>query len=764
MYKSKLSGMVLLALVLSSFLLSPVAAAQDDYKPAYNPQMHITKTNGSIHIDGELDDAGWKQAAKANNFAEHRPGDQTEPPVNTEAFITYNDDNLYVAFICYDDPSTIRARRCDRDAVGADDNICLLIDTYGEASWAYEFNVTPYGIQGDYLWSLDGGEDENFDVIWESAGKITDSGYQLEMAIPFSSLRFPDQPKQTWKVDFWRNHPRDSRRQYSWAAYDRDEPCWPCQWGTITGIENVKPGRGIEILPSVIGFQSGALDDDTDPHSSWKNEDIDGEASIGAKYSLSSNMTAEVTYNPDFSQVESDAAQIDVNKTFALYYPERRPFFQEGSDLFNTYLTAVYTRSINNPLLAAKLVGRMNRTSIAFLSAYDEDSPIIIPLREESVQALYSESISNIFRLRHTLGAESHFGLLLTDRRFTDEGHGTTYGIDGALRFKKNYKFEFQYTRSDVAEINEPELIDTTLDIETGDGVWQDYFDHGKYSTALDGESFGGHNMYASFEIETRNFTFDLDYNEESPTFRADNGFIFMNSTRSTEAVFEYRFYHDSKIFDWISPGLVYGRVWKYDDGTFKDEWVVPTLAAMLKGQTQINIAWLISREDFRGKRFNSIRHINLNFSSNFSRYISPGGFISYGNHIMRRNVYPPVMGRETEIELWAIARPTERLKISPTFVYSKAVDRDTKEYIYDDYIIRSKFEYQLSRELKIRLVTQYRDYSNSWEFDPLITYKMNAFTIFYMGSTHDFIDYDDYGLKQYEQQFFFKLQYLVQI
>ena len=239
--------------------------AGETYRPVYNPSLHITKINGDIKIDGELNDRDWLTAGKADNFAEHQPGDQIEPPVKTEAFITYNDENLYVAFICYDDPQSVRASYCDRDAVGADDNICLLIDTYGEATWAYEFNVTPYGLQGDYLWSPEGGEDESFDAVWESMGKITDSGYQLEMAIPFSSLRFPDRPQQTWKVDFWRNHPRDSRRQYSWAAYDRDEPCWPCQWGTITGISDVRPGRGIEILPSVIGYQSGALEDKADP-------------------------------------------------------------------------------------------------------------------------------------------------------------------------------------------------------------------------------------------------------------------------------------------------------------------------------------------------------------------------------------------------------------------------------------------------------------------------------------------------------------------
>ena len=219
-------------IVANTVLLSLPALASTPFEPVFNPTLEIEKSAGEISIDGNLGDPGWKGTARVTNFVERSPGDNTKPEVETEAFITYDNDNLYVAFLCYDDPAAIRTTMCQRDQFGADDAVCLLMDTYCDASWAYEFLVNPYGIQKDRLWTSVGDEDAGYDLIWESASRITATGYQVEMAIPFASLRFPNQEAQTWKVDFWRNRPRESYKQYSWSARDRDEQCWPCQWGT----------------------------------------------------------------------------------------------------------------------------------------------------------------------------------------------------------------------------------------------------------------------------------------------------------------------------------------------------------------------------------------------------------------------------------------------------------------------------------------------------------------------------------------------------
>jgi hypothetical protein len=417
-----------------AFLMFSSASGTRGYTPVFNPSLEIPRLTSKIVIDGVLDEEGWLTAGKADNFTERSPGDNTEPEVQTETFITYDDEKLYVAFRCHDDPAAVRATMCQRDQFHGDDAVGLLIDTYGDASWAYDLMVNPYGVQKDYLWSNVGGGDRGFDLVWESAARLTDFGYQVEMAVPFSSLRFPNKDIQSWRVDFYRNRPRESFMQYSWAAYDRNEQCWPCQWGTLNGMTDVRPGKGLEILPTLVGHQAGQLNDYSDPNPSFENGKAKSELSLGGKYSISSALTLEGAYNPDFSQIEADAAQIDVNSTIALFYPERRPFFQEGSDIFRTIFNSFYTRTVNDPQFAVKFTGRMNRTNIGFLTALDENTPYIIPLEERSVLINTGESYVNILRASRTLAEDTHLGFIVTDRRFENDGYGTVFGLDGNIR------------------------------------------------------------------------------------------------------------------------------------------------------------------------------------------------------------------------------------------------------------------------------------------------------------------------------------------
>ncbi|MFH1844939.1 MAG: carbohydrate binding family 9 domain-containing protein, partial [bacterium] len=233
-------------LLTTLLLLGISVPALAEYVPVYHPELEISRLAGTIDIDGVLDDTGWQGAAKADNFAEHNPGDQTQPEVPTEVLITYDDDHLYVAWICYDDPAEVRATFCERDRIFNDDYVILCIDPFGDATMAYEISANPYGIPGDLIYSSAYGEDISYDMIFESAGRINHEGWIVEMEIPFASMRFPQRDEQAWRVDFWRNRPRESRYQYSWAAYDRDENCWPCNWGHVSGITGVKPGKGFE--------------------------------------------------------------------------------------------------------------------------------------------------------------------------------------------------------------------------------------------------------------------------------------------------------------------------------------------------------------------------------------------------------------------------------------------------------------------------------------------------------------------------------------
>ena len=206
------SLLFLLAILL--ILLTP-ALASGFLHPVFNPELSVDKTEGKIQIDGDLSDPGWANAAELDNFVERYPGDNTDPEVETTTRVTYDEDYLYIAFVCLDDPGSIRATMCQRDQFHSDDEVAVLIDTYGDASWAYEFFVNAYGVQKDNLWSNVGGEDSGFDMIWHSAAHVTDSGYQVEIALPFAGMRFPNRPEQILKMDFYRTRPRESRLQYS---------------------------------------------------------------------------------------------------------------------------------------------------------------------------------------------------------------------------------------------------------------------------------------------------------------------------------------------------------------------------------------------------------------------------------------------------------------------------------------------------------------------------------------------------------------------
>ncbi|MEW6411087.1 MAG: DUF5916 domain-containing protein [Candidatus Zixiibacteriota bacterium] len=737
-----------------------------EYTPVYHPELTAKRLQGKISIDGDLNDSGWRGAAKADNFAEHQPGDQTKPPVNTEAFITYDSDNLYVAFVCYDDPSTIRASFCERDNIWVDDNIVLAVDTYGDAAWAYELSVNPYGIQGDLLWSRNGGEDSGYDLVWESAGKVTDSGYQIEMAVPFSSMRFPNQQVQTWRVDFWRNHPRDVRGQYSWAAYDRDENCWPCQWGTVHGIEDVQPGRGVEIMPTVVGYQSGSLSDSDDPFSTFDNSDPDGELSLNGKYSVTSDIVVEASYNPDFSQVEADADQIDVNTNFALSFAERRPFFQEGSDLFSTIFAAVYTRSINDPDFTAKVTARKERTSFAYLTAHDENSPIIMPFEEGSAIFLGGKSTSNIMRARQTFGENSHAGILVTDRRFEGGGSGSVLSFDGAVHLSQKYKFEWQTMATHTAE---PDDSTITFDEDDPDFHYST-FDDGKYTAGFNGESFWGNAYYFGVNRETRNSFVDLSYLERSPTYRTANGFQAKNDQRSARLYSQYVFRFDDGLFQWVIPTVQLGNAWNFA-GELKERFVDLGFETKLRtAQTNMHSRYYRGLERWGGIDFEDIWLLHTCFNTQPGLKLAFGGSINY-SHVVAQSEDPPIMEKEVAASAWVDLRPIDRLYIETSYTYVKGNALETDEELYEGYIMRSRWSLQLTKALSLRLVGQYNDFSESFDLDPLLTYRISPFSVFYVGSTYDYCTYNGLGVDGRDtktcltsRQFFMKLQYLFQI
>jgi len=737
------------------FAPAAVGAGAALFEPNVRPTLDVRRAPGPIDIDGDLSDPGWRGAARAINFSETDPGDNAEPPVSTEVLVTYDDEHFYMAFLAGDDPDEVRASLRDRDEIWQDDYVGIILDTYADAAWAYELFVNPLGIQGELRW-VDGDEDLGFDIIWESRGKITEDGFQVEVAVPFSSLRFPDRPEQSWRATFWRNRPRESRCRYSWAAVDRDEPCWVCNFGTLTGISGIKAGRNIELMPSWIGFRTSELRDPDDIRSGLRHSDPEGEASLGLRYAINSSMSVAATLNPDFSQIESDAEQVDVNTTFALFYPERRPFFQEGSDLFETYLSTVYTRTINDPTVAAKLTGRSSVSNFAYIGARDENTPLILPFEERSEVLSTGKSTSNILRLRRNFGEDSHVGGLVTDRRWDDKSSGSVLSMDGGLRLLRNYRFEWQVAASHTDEPN-----DTTLT----DGISQEYFDDSLHTAAFDGEDFWGQGLYASIERDGRHFMFDVDYGYSSPTFRAPNGFLFRNDRSELTLWSGVYFRKDTGILEEVMPMVSAGRVWN-SRGVRKDEWIVPGLEMEFKGQTRIEIEQIWSRETFREIYFPEIRRTSVEVSNEFLERVRGGVEVTHVNHIAR-NLEVPAMGNGTDISAWAQIKPMMRLMIQPSFEHSSLYRVDDKREIFRGYVLRTRTSLQITRRASLRFIVQYDDFDDALDIEPLFSYKVSPFTVFYLGSTHTHEKWDapdaPSSREETERQIFLKWQYLIQ-
>ncbi|HJT17935.1 MAG TPA: DUF5916 domain-containing protein, partial [Thermoanaerobaculia bacterium] len=324
--------------------------------------IHITRAAAAITIDGDLNDAGWKNATRVDRFYEISPGDNTPAKVHTTAFVTYDDRFLYVAFRCDDpDPRKIRAHYVERDHVYSDQDFAgIMLDTKNNGRTGNEFFVNPYGIQDDT--ALDessvSGNSEDFspDYYWDSAAKITSAGWQMEMRIPFSTLRYSNADPQTWGIVFFRNWNRDFRYQIASNPAPRESNCFICHALKIDGLTGLPHGAHLVAAPYVTATEKGVVRNGVTGNP-YVNQPARGNAGLDMKYVPNENTAYDATINPDFSQVESDVTQISADARFAIFYPEKRPFFMEQSQLFNLPIQAVYTRTITSPRFGARATG-----------------------------------------------------------------------------------------------------------------------------------------------------------------------------------------------------------------------------------------------------------------------------------------------------------------------------------------------------------------------------------------------------------------------
>jgi hypothetical protein len=532
---------LLLTLLGSPLLAAPTPAPSEEIVVNGRTKTHyrIPRADAPIRVDGVLDEEVWARGLVLDLNNEIDPGKNVPAPVTTVAYLTYDDDNLYIAFQANDpEPEAIRAHLSDRDTPFRDDFVGIMVDTFNDERNGYEFFVNPLGVQMDLTLNEVSSEDEEnaaWDAIWSSAGKIGEQGYVVEIAIPFSSLRFQRaEGEQTWGLTPFRSYPRSLRHQILGVNVDPDDGCLLCQVPKVTGFAGATPGRNVEFDPTVTGHRTDTRQGF--PGGPLANGSPEADLGLTARWGITPNLTFSGAVNPDFSQVEADAAQLDVNTQFALFFPEKRPFFLEGSDYFQSYLNVVHTRTVADPSWGVKLTGKEGRNGIGVFVAEDEVSNLLLPGSQSSSSASLGLATTDaVLRYRRDLGGTSDAGILVTHR----EGEGyrnSVYGADGFWRPTSTDRVRVQALES---QTEYPAAFAGANGLPQG--------------------SFDGRAVRAGYSHDSRNWNWYGRYEDVDPGFRADLGFLPQVGYSMKLAGLERRWWGDTG--DWYTR-FIAGADW----------------------------------------------------------------------------------------------------------------------------------------------------------------------------------------------------------
>ena len=493
-------------------------------------------------VDGKLDDEVWKRAVVLKDFYQTNPGDNIAPSKQTEALVGFDAKFLYLGFHCYDDPDKIRATVAKRDDVlNTEDSVRVLLDTFNDQRKAYVLVFNPFGVQQDGIRTEGTGVDFSVDIVMESKGTITSDGYTVEVAIPFKSLRYVAGKDKLWGLQVFRIIQRLNSEQDSWMPISRDVNGLLNQAGHITGLEGISTERTLELIPSLTVSETGRLlthyNPIPDDFGRMVNQPVKFDPGLTAKFTLTPTSTLNLALNPDFAQVEADATVVTTNQRFPIFFEEKRPFFLEGIDIFQLPLSILHTRTIVNPQVALKLVGKTGRNSYGLMLAADKGPGNFVGderLDPFNLPMLDKKAYIGVLRLKHDVGRESNVGMSATSYNFIEK-HNQLASIDGRFKLDPQTTFTFQA----VGTTSRRFFRDPELDTNTacaGLGGREAQFCRGRqlYRT---GNGFG---YYAQYQKAGRNLFLQGTASGRSRDFRADVGFTRRTNTNSDQFYIEY--------------------------------------------------------------------------------------------------------------------------------------------------------------------------------------------------------------------------------
>jgi len=696
---------VLLILLSMSIFIN----AQSPLKPVF--------TNTPPKIDGVLDDGIWKTAPSVTGFKTFIPDFSKDLSENTVVYMCYDRENLYFAYKCYDrEPSKIKATMTNRDNTRQDDWVCLNLDTFNDQQTLCAFYVNPFGIQSDSKMAGES-EDTGIDFVWYSGGKIDADGYSIEMQIPLKSIRYSSSNPVEMSVFFER---RISRK----AEQGSFPPMDPAKGYAFTTqmqpmfYDNVEHYTLFEFMPAVTFNQQYAAQT-----GDLRIKNINREFGFNMKYGLSSDLILDGTYNPDFSQIESDAGQVDINLRYGLYYPEKRPFFLEGRENFvfggtsqteiDPVISLVHTRTIVDPLVGLKLTGKLTQQgTVSALYAMDE----------KPVNSLYPGRYSHfpILRFKYALNDDSYIGLLAASKEEPVESGNSL--LDGGSAFNRVGNID------GLIRISKSSLIDFGAALSMS-------------KSPDDAENIYGHNLSVRYSFGSRDIDYFINVKDVSENFRADMGYVTRTGLLTAAGLFRPKFYPESNFFRRLDLELFSAQ----SKDEFFNMWETfnhISLLVYLPGSLQLKVKYSNATEIYLGERFNT-----GGYHIAFAGWLDKSFYITTLYRRINSIYYSetPFQGYSNVITAGVIFQPSDKFNATVNLTYSDFTRESDKELIYNYPIVRTKLSYQLNQYLSFRGIFEYNDYRKRMLTDFLASFTYIPGTVIYLGygSIYEKLDWD---------------------
>ena len=682
-------------------------------------KIDIPKLTESPKIDGVLDNPIWEeQALKIQDFTQFAPKEKGAPSQKTVAYLGYDHKNLYLAFRCYDTEwKKIRASITNRDNIIDDDWVAVFLDTFDEKRRAFSFILNPLGIQLDAIRTEEGGNDRmdaSWDTVFYSDGKIDDAGYTVEIAIPFKSIRFPDEEDKVWNVFLGRSIAR-SGEIISWPSLSREIPGLICQSQSMVVRGDVEKGKNFEIMPILTSLKT-------------KGTKIDTQPGINFKWGMSSDLTLDLTVNPDFSHIEADAPQIDINQRYALYYPEKRPFFLEGMEIFqfpSDGLNVVYTRRIIDPVAGAKLTGKVGRFTYGLLSALDASPTESLWEVSNGAVGREDNAFFNVFRVKTDVFKQSYIGFCLADKQINGS-YNRIAGIDGQLKFNNKWFITFQAVGSKTKyQENETDIVPA---------------------------------LYAQFMYFSKYIGAGAWWKAIHPDFEASSGFVNRVDYKSYGVFSFFSVYPQKQYLNQIRLSLNAGIRDSYFEDIVQDRWVRATLQFRFTEFNQMFVTYRNDLERYSGVDFLK-NSISIEGQNNLIRWMPFGLFLSLGDSILYDSE-DPYLGWSHTYGAFIEFKPDKRLRISISLTKQTFWETRGGEQIFDFNVIRQRTTYQISKSLSLRAIVDYNHFYKKIYGSFLISFILRPGTVFFLGVDNNLFRADSGRYQQSNYGVFLKFSY----